>query len=74
MIDVITEKMKIATVSLTAGRGRGKSSVMGLATSAAIFFGINNIYVTSPSPENLSAYFEYLLKGIFMYIYLHKFM
>jgi N-acetyltransferase 10 len=36
---------------------------MGLAISAAIAFGYVNVYVTSPSPENLITLFEFILKG-----------
>lgn len=50
-------------VSLTAGRGRGKSATMGLAISAAIASGISNIFITSPSPDNLKTLFEFVLKG-----------
>ncbi|KAG7174649.1 RNA cytidine acetyltransferase-like 2 [Homarus americanus] len=63
MIDVITEKGGRATVSVTAGRGRGKSAALGLAVAAAVHFGLNNIFVTSPSPNNLGTFFEFLLKG-----------
>jgi N-acetyltransferase 10 len=48
---------------MTAARGRGKSAAMGLAISAAIAFGYVNVYVTSPSPENLITLFEFILKG-----------
>lgn len=63
MIDVITDKGGRATVSLTAGRGRGKSASLGLAVAAAVYFGLNNIFVTSPSPDNLSTFFEFVFKG-----------
>ena len=51
-------------VSLTAGRGRGKSATMGLAISAAITSGISNVFITSPSPDNLKTLFEFVLKGL----------
>ncbi|XP_045597663.1 RNA cytidine acetyltransferase [Procambarus clarkii] len=63
MIDVITERSGRATVSVTAGRGRGKSAALGLAVAAAVHFGLNNIFVTSPSPENLGTFFEFVFKG-----------
>ncbi|KAB7507756.1 RNA cytidine acetyltransferase [Armadillidium nasatum] len=63
MIDVIMEKSKKSVVSITASRGRGKSAALGLATAAAIYFGLNNVYVTSPSPQNLNTYFEFVFKG-----------
>lgn len=62
-IDAISEKRLDATVSLTAARGRGKSAALGLAISAAVAFGYSNIYVTSPSPENLKTLFEFVFKG-----------
>lgn len=63
MIDVITDKNGRSTVSITSGRGRGKSAALGLATAAAIFFGVNNIYVTCLSPQNLSTFFEFIFMG-----------
>ncbi|EGV60662.1 N-acetyltransferase 10 [Yamadazyma tenuis] len=62
-IDVITEKSLRSTVTLTAGRGRGKSAALGVAMAAAISQGYSNIYVTSPSPENLKTLFEFVFKG-----------
>lgn len=63
MIDVITEKGGRGLVSVTAGRGRGKSAALGLSVAAAVHFGLNNIFVTSPSPENLNTFFEFIFKG-----------
>ena len=51
-------------VSLTAGRGRGKSAALGLAIAAAVAYGYSNIFVTSPSPDNLKTLFQFLLKGL----------
>ncbi|KAI5962216.1 NAT10 [Candida pseudojiufengensis] len=62
-IDVITEKSLRSTVTLTAGRGRGKSAALGIAIAAAISQGYSNIFVTSPSPENLKTLFEFVFKG-----------
>lgn len=62
-VDVISEKTLSSTISLTAGRGRGKSAALGLAIAAAVAFNYSNIYVTSPSPENLKTLFEFILKG-----------
>lgn len=62
-IDVITEKTLNTTVTLTAGRGRGKSAALGISMAAAISQGYSNIYVTSPSPENLKTLFEFVFKG-----------
>ena len=63
-IQTIAEKTLRSTVSLTAARGRGKSATMGLAIAGAIAFGYSNIYVTSPSPENLHTLFEFVFKGL----------
>lgn len=62
-IDVISEKSLRSTVTLTAGRGRGKSAALGIAMAAAISHGYSNIFVTSPSPENLKTLFEFVFKG-----------
>lgn len=62
-IDVITEKSLRSTVTLTAGRGRGKSAALGIAIAAAVSQGYSNIFVTSPSPENLKTLFEFVFKG-----------
>lgn len=62
-IDVISEKTLRSTVALTAGRGRGKSAALGVAMAAAISHGYSNIFVTSPSPENLKTLFEFIFKG-----------
>ncbi|PAV84600.1 hypothetical protein WR25_26277 [Diploscapter pachys] len=63
LLDVITEKTLNATCSLTAARGRGKSASLGLALAGAVAFGYTNIFVTSPSPENLRTLFEFVVKG-----------
>lgn len=62
-IDVISEKTLRSTVALTAGRGRGKSAALGVAIAAAVAHGYSNIFVTSPSPENLKTLFEFIFKG-----------
>ncbi|RLV95460.1 RNA cytidine acetyltransferase [Spathaspora sp. JA1] len=62
-IDVISEKTLRSTVTLTAGRGRGKSAALGIAMAAAISHGYSNIFVTSPSPENLKTLFEFVFRG-----------
>ncbi|XP_065343635.1 RNA cytidine acetyltransferase [Cloeon dipterum] len=63
-IEAISEKSLRSTVSLTAARGRGKSAALGLAIAGAIGFGYSNIFVTSPSPENLKTLFEFVFKGL----------
>nr|XP_047123457.1 RNA cytidine acetyltransferase [Hydra vulgaris] len=62
-IEVISEKTLRSTVTLTAARGRGKSAAIGLALASAVTFGYSNIFVTSPSPENLKTLFEFIFKG-----------
>lgn len=62
-IDSLAEKQLKPPTSLTAARGRGKSAAMGLAVAGAISFSYSQIYVTSPSPENLITFFEFVLKG-----------
>lgn len=62
-IEAISEKTLRSTVSLTASRGRGKSASLGIAVAAAVAFGYSNIFVTSPSPENLKTFFEFVFKG-----------
>jgi N-acetyltransferase 10 len=62
-VDAIVEKTLRSTVTLTAARGRGKSAALGIAVAAAVAHSYNNIYITSPSPENLKTLFEFVLKG-----------
>lgn len=62
-IDSISEKTLRSTVTLTAARGRGKSAALGLAIAASVAYGYANIFVTSPTPENLKTLFEFVFKG-----------
>ncbi|BES98413.1 Domain of unknown function (DUF1726) [Nesidiocoris tenuis] len=62
-VDAISEKSYKFTISVTAARGRGKSAALGLAVAAAVAFGYSNIFVTSPSPDNLKTFFEFVFKG-----------
>uniref|UniRef100_A0A7M4EW16 RNA cytidine acetyltransferase n=1 Tax=Crocodylus porosus TaxID=8502 RepID=A0A7M4EW16_CROPO len=62
-IEAISEKTLRSTVTLTAARGRGKSAALGLAIAGAVAFGYSNIFVTSPSPDNLHTLFEFVFKG-----------
>jgi N-acetyltransferase 10 len=64
LIDVLNEKSTKTTVSLTAGRGRGKSAAIGIGISAAIKLGYSNIFVTAPSPDNLKTLFEFVCIGL----------
>ncbi|KAK0384141.1 hypothetical protein NLU13_8230 [Sarocladium strictum] len=61
--DAIAEKTLRSTVALTAARGRGKSAAMGVAVAAAVAYGYSNIFITSPSPENLKTLFQFVFKG-----------
>ncbi|KZP07493.1 DUF699-domain-containing protein [Athelia psychrophila] len=63
-VDAIAEKTLSSTVALTAARGRGKSAALGLAIAAALAHGYANVFVTSPSPENLKTLFEFIFKGL----------
>ncbi|KAF7726220.1 killer toxin resistant protein [Apophysomyces ossiformis] len=62
-IEAISEKSLRSTVALTAARGRGKSAALGIAMASAVAYGYSNIFVTSPSPENLKTLFEFVFKG-----------
>ena len=62
-VDAIAEKTLRSTVTLTAARGRGKSAALGVAIAAAIAHGYSNIFITSPSPENLKTLFNFVFKG-----------
>lgn len=64
IVDSISERSLKSTVSLTAGRGRGKSAALGISLASAIVYGFSNIFVTAPSPENLSTVFEFLFRGL----------
>ena len=50
-------------MALTAARGRGKSAALGIAIASAVAYGYSNIFVTSPSPENLKTLFEFIFVG-----------
>ncbi|KAK4980974.1 N-acetyltransferase 10 [Elasticomyces elasticus] len=63
-VDALAEKTLQSTVTLTAARGRGKSAALGVAIAAAIAHGYSNIFITSPSPENLKTLFEFVFKGL----------
>lgn len=62
-VDAISEKTLRSTVTLTAARGRGKSAALGVAIAAAVAHSYSNIFITSPSPENLKTLFEFIFKG-----------
>ncbi|KAK8061780.1 nucleolar ATPase Kre33 [Apiospora phragmitis] len=58
-VEAANSKTLRETVTLTAARGRGKSAAMGIAIASAIAYGYSNIFITSPSPENLKTLFQY---------------
>lgn len=64
IVDTISEKNLKTTLSLQAGRGRGKSAALGIAISGAIVYGFSNIFVTAPSPENLGTVFDFIFAGL----------
>jgi N-acetyltransferase 10 len=64
IVDSVSEKNLRTTLSLSAGRGRGKSATLGVSIAGAIVYGFSNIFVTAPTPENLGTVFEFILKGL----------
>nr|CAB3264206.1 N-acetyltransferase 10 [Phallusia mammillata] len=62
-VEAISEKTLRSTIVMTAARGRGKSATLGLSIATAVAFSYSNIFVTSPSPENLKTLFEFVFKG-----------
>jgi N-acetyltransferase 10 len=64
LVDSLNEKVIKTTCSVIAPRGRGKSATLGLAIASAAGSGYANIFLTSPSPENLKTLFEFILKGL----------
>lgn len=66
LMAVIVEKERSmrTTVIVTAARGRGKSAALGLAVAGAIREGFANVFVTSPSPENLNTFFFFVVKAL----------
>jgi len=66
LMSVVVEKEKSmrTTCIVTAARGRGKSAALGMAVAGAVQQGFANIFVTSPAPENLTAFFFFVVKGL----------
>ena len=64
IVDTISEKSLKTTISLTAGRGRGKSAALGISIASSIVYGFSNIFVTAPTPENLGSVFEFVFRGL----------
>jgi N-acetyltransferase 10 len=63
-ITALEEKTLSSTVTLTASRGRGKSAALGLSVSSAVAHGYSNIFITSPSPENLKTFWSFVGEGL----------
>lgn len=61
--DALSSQSLSSTVTLTAGRGRGKSAALGLAVALAVSFSYSNIFVTSPHPDNLHTFWQFVFKG-----------
>eukprot|EP00792_Barthelona_sp_PAP020_P004976 TRINITY_DN2437_c0_g1_i1.p1 TRINITY_DN2437_c0_g1~~TRINITY_DN2437_c0_g1_i1.p1 ORF type:complete len:1010 (-),score=304.74 TRINITY_DN2437_c0_g1_i1:205-3210(-) len=59
-----TRKMSSTTLSLTAGRGRGKSAALGLSIASAVIFGFSSIVVCAPSSENVQTVFEFIIRAL----------
>lgn len=62
--DALSSKTLSSTVTLTAGRGRGKSAALGLAVALAASYSYSNIFVTSPHPDNLTTFWQFVFKGL----------
>lgn len=62
--DTVNSKEQRTTISLTAGRGRGKSAATGMAIAAAVVSGLANIFVTAPHPDNLGTLFHFAVQGL----------
>ena len=62
LLDVLSTGKK-TVFAITAGRGRGKSATLGL-TISAVLPQYANTFVTSPSPDNLKTFFQFVVKGL----------
>jgi N-acetyltransferase 10 len=62
--EAVNSKQLRSTVSLTAGRGRGKSAATGIAVAGAVFSGLSNIFVTAPHPSNLHTLFQFTIQAL----------
>mmetsp|Transcript_23593 Transcript_23593/g.19815 ORF Transcript_23593/g.19815 Transcript_23593/m.19815 type:complete len:167 (+) Transcript_23593:525-1025(+) len=54
----------IKNISVTSGRGRGKTCSIGLSISAALHVGYKNILISAPSPENIQAMWDMIITGL----------
>lgn len=49
---------------ISASRGRGKSSALGLTIAGALLYDCSNIYLSAATPENLRTVFDFIEKGL----------
>lgn len=54
----------VKNISVTSGRGRGKTCSIGLAVAAALHVGYKNVLVSAPSPENIQAMWDMVITGL----------
>ncbi|XP_029125815.1 RNA cytidine acetyltransferase 1 isoform X2 [Cajanus cajan] len=64
MDKILSRSHPTTTVALLAAPGRGKSATLGLSIAGAIAVGYSNIFVTAPSPKNLSTLFKFICEGL----------
>ena len=64
VLDSCTSLQTKGTIAMTASRGRGKSAAMGLSLAGAISLGFSHIGLTAPEPENVTAVFDFCLRGL----------
>ncbi|AAK39838.1 hypothetical protein (nucleomorph) [Guillardia theta] len=64
LTESIADKNKYSRIIMTSGRGRGKSSVLGLACCSAIAYGFSNIFITSTTVENVNTFYAFLILGL----------
>eukprot|EP01006_Ploeotia_vitrea_P017304 TRINITY_DN48402_c0_g1_i1.p1 TRINITY_DN48402_c0_g1~~TRINITY_DN48402_c0_g1_i1.p1 ORF type:complete len:949 (+),score=72.26 TRINITY_DN48402_c0_g1_i1:1-2847(+) len=69
---ILSEDAAKCVSTVTAARGRGKSAALGIAVASAVFQGYSNIFVTSPAPENIKTFFEFVVKGLEALEYTNK--
>lgn len=60
----VLDKREDAIVSVTAARGRGKSSVIGLAIAYAIYKGLPSVQITALFLENVQEMFRFIVLGL----------
>ena len=64
IIETIKDKNLGKIIGITAARGRGKSAALGLSLAAALALGYSNLFVTSPSIQNVASLFEFVVVGL----------